>query len=172
MEADPRHVEIAVRELGVQDCKLATTPGSKESAKAECGEAKSEGGRKVSAQTAARMKVQEEIDGGSFQELSMIGDARNSTGADNEWPVEQSVKSAGEEEELLGPAEARLYRAVAARLNYIAPDRADIAYAVKETARSISAPKASDLTKLRRFGKVIKIKNLVHLPSVTWFRNE
>ena len=60
-----------------------------------------------------------------------------------------------EGDELLGPADARLYRAVAARLNYIAPDRADIAYAVKETARSMSAPKQSDIKKLKRLGKYL-----------------
>ena len=35
-------------------------------------------------------------------------------------------------EEELDAAGARLYRGVAARLNYIAPDRPDIAYAVEE----------------------------------------
>ena len=38
----------------------------------------------------------------------------------------------------LGPEEARLYRGIAARLNYIAPDRPDIGYAVKESARAMA----------------------------------
>ena len=42
-------------------------------------------------------------------------------------------------------SEATLYRAVAARLNYLAPDRPDIAFSVKEAARARS--------KARRFKK-------------------
>ena len=47
-----------------------------------------------------------------------------------------------EDDELLGPEDARLYRGVAAILNDIAPDRPDIAYAVKESARGMSAPRS------------------------------
>ena len=61
----------------------------------------------------------------------------------------------GVEDPELGPAEARTYRGVAARLNYIAPDRADLSYAVKEAARSMSKPKESDLKKLRKIGKYL-----------------
>ena len=43
----------------------------------------------------------------------------------------------------LGPAEARLYRGIAARLNYIAPDRPDIGFAVKESARAMSSPRVA-----------------------------
>ena len=67
-----------------------------------------------------------------------------SAGKDNEWEVKQSVEDEHGEDATLGPEEAKLYRAVSARLNYIAPDRADIAYAVKEAARSMSAPRVSD----------------------------
>ena len=35
LEADPRHVEIAIRELGIENCKAAATPGCKESNRAE-----------------------------------------------------------------------------------------------------------------------------------------
>ena len=58
-----------------------------------------------------------------------------------------------EDDELLGPEDARLYRGVADRLNYIAPDIPDIAYAVKESARVISAPRASAMRWLRNIGK-------------------
>ena len=58
-------------------------------------------------------------------------------------------------EEELDAAGARLYRGVAARLNYIAPDRPDIAYAVKEAARNMSSPEVSDLRRLRKIGKYL-----------------
>ena len=60
----------------------------------------------------------------------------------------------GDDEELDAQG-ARLYRGFAARLNYISPDRADISYAVKEAARSMSAPKKSDMRKLRKIGKYL-----------------
>ena len=59
------------------------------------------------------------------------------------------------DDEPLGPTEARRYRAIAARLNYLAPDRIDIQYAVKESARAMSCPKASDWPKLQRLGRFL-----------------
>ena len=35
LEADPRHVELAIRELGIDNCKAAATPGCKEPPKGE-----------------------------------------------------------------------------------------------------------------------------------------
>ena len=77
--------------------------------------------------------------------IDSIKAARGSAG-DEIWDAgpEADIPIEGDDEdELLGPEEARRYRGVAARLNYIAPDRPDIAYAVKEAARRMSAPKAS-----------------------------
>ena len=56
---------------------------------------------------------------------------------------------------LLGLDEARQYRAVAARLNYLAPDRVDIQFAVKEAARSMSAPRKRDWILLTRIGRYL-----------------
>ena len=50
---------------------------------------------------------------------------------------------------------ARSYRAIAARLNYISPDRPDIGYAVKESARNMSKPRASYFQKLRKIGRYL-----------------
>ena len=44
-------------------------------------------------------------------------------------------------EEELHAAGALLYRGVAARLNYIAPDWPDIAYAVQEDSRNMAPPR-------------------------------
>ena len=48
-----------------------------------------------------------------------------------------------EQDHALDAAESRRYRAVTARLNYLAADRVDIQYAVKEAARGMSSPKKS-----------------------------
>ena len=50
---------------------------------------------------------------------------------------------------------ARSYRTIAARLNYISPDRPDIGYAVKEAARNMSKPRVSDFQKLRKIGRYL-----------------
>ena len=52
--------------------------------------------------------------------------------------------------EPLGPAEVTLYRATAARANYLALDRPDLAFAAKEACRRMSAPTCGDLQALRR----------------------
>ena len=74
--------------------------------------------------------------------MDSVQNAKDSAGGGN-WEFEPNVDNEVDDEELLGPEGARLYRGVAARLNYIAPDRPDIAYAVKESARGMSAPKTS-----------------------------
>ena len=53
-------------------------------------------------------------------------------------------------EEELNNEQAIRYRAIVARANYLSPDRPDIAYAVKEFARSMSAPTKGDWERLCR----------------------
>ena len=151
LEADPRHVEIAIRELGIEQCKAANTPGCKENSRAEVN------GKKMSQNDIRKRLRHDDDNDDDGRPVEAISEAKESAGANDKWECreEPEEQTGQEKDELLGPAEARLYRGVAARFNYIAPDRADIAYAVKETARSMSAPKASDLRKLRRLGKYL-----------------
>ena len=58
-------------------------------------------------------------------------------------------------EELVG-AEATRFRAVAARANYLAADRPDIQYSVKEICRRMARPVAGDWQKLVRLGRYLK----------------
>ena len=57
--------------------------------------------------------------------------------------------------ELVG-AEATRFRAVAARANYLAADRPDIQYAVKEICRTMAKPVQGDWQKLVRLGRYLK----------------
>jgi len=50
---------------------------------------------------------------------------------------------------------AKLYRAVAARANYLAQDRSDIRYSVKELCRHMSKPRNIDYNQLIRFGRYL-----------------
>ena len=52
----------------------------------------------------------------------------------------ESKQEEGEHQELLDSATATKYRALAARANYLAGDRTDLMYAVKEICRSMAIP--------------------------------
>ena len=80
-EADPRHAELIVRTLNLNESKAVTTAGED----------------------------------------------------DKEWKLE-------EDSEPLEGLQAREYRGIAARANYLAADRADIQYAVKEICRGMATP--------------------------------
>ena len=60
-----------------------------------------------------------------------------------------------EHAEKLDPAKTSSYRAIVARLNYLAADRPDIAFSVKEAARSMSAPTKGCWEKLKRIGRYL-----------------
>ena len=65
-------------------------------------------------------------------------------------------KAATEPGEPVEAGEATRYRALVARLNYLALDRPDIQYAVKEAAKWMSAPCAPHWKLLRRLGRYLK----------------
>ena len=55
----------------------------------------------------------------------------------------------------LGGAEATLYRAIAARINYLALDRVDIQYCAKEIAKHMSRPVELDWIKIKRAARYL-----------------
>ena len=61
-----------------------------------------------------------------------------------------------DEGELLCGAEATKSRAIVARLNYLAMDRADIQYATKECAKRMANPRDPDWQLLKRVGGYLK----------------
>ena len=62
---------------------------------------------------------------------------------------------AEDEEEEMSREDAKAYRGIAARLNYLSPDRMDIGYAVKEAARNMARPMVGDWAKLKRIGRYL-----------------
>ena len=60
-----------------------------------------------------------------------------------------------EDETLLNQKQTTRYRAISARLNYLAQDRADIQYACKEAARRMSRPRDGDWNLLKRIGRYL-----------------
>ena len=56
----------------------------------------------------------------------------------------------------LDRAEASAYRSCVARANYLAQDRCDIAYAVKEACREMANPTTSSWEKVKRVVRYLK----------------
>ncbi len=70
-------------------------------------------------------------------------------------PYEKPGDATKEGEEELGVTATTRYRAVAARANYVALDRPDIQYTVKELCRGMSKPKRKDWVALERLGRYL-----------------
>ena len=104
LEADLRHAELIVQQLGLSEAKTVTTPG-------------------VNIAEASSLDVEAEGD---------------------------------EEEDLLPPEQATMYRAIGARCNYLQPDRPDIQYATKEVCRRMCRPTIRSMEMLKRIGRYLK----------------
>ena len=81
---------------------------------------------------------------GSREDLSLASVPTNAGGVE---VVDESPE--------LGPREASRYRGIAARLNYLAQDRADLQYACKEASRRMSKPRDDDWRLLKRIGRYL-----------------
>ena len=54
------------------------------------------------------------------------------------------------------PKDASLFRAVVARINFLAQDRSDLQYASKECSRRMSSPRVEDWALVKRIGRYLK----------------
>ena len=70
-----------------------------------------------------------------MKELALTGANGVTTPGENDHQPEE-----GEVDEELPPEDAARYRAIAARANYLAADRPDLMYAVKDLCRGMSKP--------------------------------
>ena len=98
------------------------------------------------------------------------GDPKYADELIREWGLEKGseVKMPGSHHEdgkiesgddtALCAADATRYRRAAARINYIALDRGDIAYAAKEISRRMSCPRVRDVERIKRMLRYIKGK--------------
>ena len=59
------------------------------------------------------------------------------------------------DDEKMNREDAKRYRGIAARLNYLSPDQMDIGFAVKEAARNMSKPLIGDWAKLNKIGRYL-----------------
>ena len=138
-EADPRHAEIIIGELDLRGAKPVATPGTRD-------EAGKSGPPQVHTASTTTLRFHPEQ---KFYQESRHGfedgDANGfiyPTGLD-------------QDEELLNSADAKVFRGLAARLNYLAQDRPDLQYAAKEASRRMARPSERDWCLLKRIGRYL-----------------
>ena len=153
LDADPRHVELTIRDLGLEDARVSTVPGAKElklrgsndddvSREAASHPPDEAGGSRNTSKKVLQkgvVKVDDRGRGDQWREEDLEADG---------WHGDDDKPNDGNDMALIG-SEATLYRAVAARFNDLAPDRPDIVFLVKEAARAMSAPRQSHMKMIR-----------------------
>ena len=72
-----------------------------------------------------------------------------------------SLHTTSLDESPLGPEQCTVYRALVARANYLAQDRADIGFSVKELCRHMSQPRQCDWAQMKRLGRYLVDKTRV-----------
>ena len=86
----------------------------------------------------------------TVQELQLTG--ANGVTSPGESETREKMEESQEE---LSPSDATRYRSIAARANYLAVDRPDIMYAVKELCRGMAKPTKGHWLKLKRLGRYL-----------------
>ena len=77
----------------------------------------------------------------------------------------------GENDEELSPAETTRYRGITARANYLAADRPDLMYTVKELCRGMAKPTKAHWHKLKRLGRYL-VENRRTVMKYDWQGHE
>ncbi len=173
-EADQRHAEIIIKSMNVQ--KSVSTPGSRDDA-AAAGPPNTT--TTISTPTTRHQPQRDQtvVSGGPLASLPPTctstgwtgrpGYSRTTGADDHDGDVQSMMRTnskasegvEGEEHgdagEALGSADATVFRALAARANYLAQDRPDIQYAVKEIARRMSRPTGRDWILLKRLARYL-----------------
>ena len=68
----------------------------------------------------------------------------------------------GDDQELSGP-DATAYRAMVARGNYLAQDRSDIQFTIKELSRTMASPTIGDWKDVKRLARYLSDKRRVRV---------
>ena len=142
-EADQRHAEIIIEELGLKDAKPLATPGTRDDA-ARAGP--------PNTSTIAHTVTYYDKALQQYRDVTTTSEETQATGTADDFAAEEGPCDA---EELLEATEARTFRALAARLNYLAQDRPDLQYAAKEVSRRMARPSHGDWKLLKRVGRYL-----------------
>ena len=107
-----------------------------------------------------------------IRELGLESAKAVTTPGTSETSAEEAAR---EDSPLLGSREATSYRALAARLNYLAADRVDLQFATKCVAKHMSSTREHDWVALKRVGRylrgsprLIQMIRCIHIHSVSY----
>ena len=163
LEADPRHAESVVRDLGLTDGKPSKVPGKKEEGDNKH-RLEDEPTKKHRGRIEAYHRVISIYANNEYPVSEELQDEVDEMLEEAKRPVEEPTEPAGDHEQNeydddndveLEADEARRFRAITAKLNYLAVDRVDLQYSVKEAARHMSAPKTSSWKLLTKIGRYL-----------------
>ncbi len=135
-EADQRHGEIIIGELGLNGAKSLSTPGSREDA--------ARAGPPTSTR-AATLVMNFEEQSKRYEHVIDGHDDENGYHCLHNEP----------EENMLSDQDAKIFRGLAARLNYLAQDRPDLQFAAKEVSRRMARPSEKDWALLKHVGRYL-----------------
>ena len=147
-EADQRHAEVVIRQLGLEGAKPVSTPGSRDDAGKLSAPA-------TAATTTTTTTSQHHNDDAAATTTSTTTSRRNIDDGAGTTTTTTTPRRDNDDEVLLAGEEATLYRAIVARLNYLAQDRPDLQYASKEVSRRMATPRRGDWAALKRIGRYL-----------------
>ena len=165
-EADPRHAEIIISQLGLRDAKGVSTPGvrtaqgedktdERKAEEQEEDEGNQEDKKKRKAEERRRRwkdKRREEEDRKERPEGKSAEGVKDSSQAKDPAGLKDRGKT---EDAEMSPEDATLFRSVVARANFLALDRPDLMFSVKEASRSMACPRHSDWQRIKRIGRYL-----------------
>ena len=149
-EADQRHAEIIIKAMGVE--KAVVTPGTREDATKSGPPTTTTLITQNFAQEEPRFPPSGSVGSHCHSRDRRLSDAGTEQGACRSGG-DIDEKTDGHEK--LENEEATKFRAMAARANYLAMDRPDVQYAVKEVARRMAAPCRADWMLLKRLARYL-----------------
>ena len=148
-DADEKHDKVIIRELGLENGKPVTTPATKDQG------SKQEQSIRGSKAGGARKRMQ-----GGKEDETWEARADEDDEAWQEAGDTKGDEEGGETEE----ERTRRYRSIAARINYLALDRADLQFAAREASKAMSCPGEKDWIALKRIGRyLIRRPNLPYV---------
>ena len=141
------HAQKVLRTLGMEECSAVCTPGIDE--KADDDEKRRQG--RPGGEEKRSEEHQRKKGGGRRYEEDKARER-----GQRRRKVKEEDPGTGKLEGPLSPEEATRYRAVAARLNYLAQDRADIRVATMRLCARMAAPVAKDMAGLKRVARYLR----------------
>ena len=135
-EADQRHAEIIISELGLKNAKSLATPGSREDA--------TKAGPPTSNKATTTVT---NYDQQTQRYTHVTHEHDDENGHDQ---LHEVLK-----DDLLNAQDARAFRGLTARLNYLAQDRPDLQFAAKEVSRRMARPSDKDWALLKHVGRYL-----------------